>query len=50
MSCVMKKILIIIFLSGHVCFSNGQANRARHHGTFDKNKTLMSSNSYEPDD
>ena len=46
----MKGLLIIIFLLAHIFYSDAQTSSALHHGTFKKNKILMSSNPYQPDE
>ena len=45
----MKGLLIIIFLFGHIFYSDAQTSSVLHHGTFKKGKILMSSNPYKPD-
>jgi len=46
----MKKIIIIIFLIAQFGSSYAQTSTELHHGGFKKNKMLMSSNPYKPDD
>lgn len=46
----MKKLVIFIFLFEQLININAQTNSSLHHGTFKKDKVLMSSNSYKPDD
>lgn len=45
----MKRLLITIFLLGHIFYSDAQTSSVLHHGTFEKGRILMSSNSYKPD-
>jgi hypothetical protein len=45
----MKRLLIVLLLSGHIFHVDAQTNSILHHGTFRKVKIGMSSNLYRPD-